>query len=160
MSRSTVPLSFWAFVPAWLVGSTIATILAILMQTQNVISRLNAIGADIDVGARLSMSAYDLFRLGSVYIIVIAIGFLGAFFLGILVHRALSFGRLAIFSIAGAVALLAIQFAFKEAYFGIFMIAGARDGFGIAMQMIAGAMGGLIFAWLTARKVTDERSAT
>lgn len=157
MGRSTRLQSLRAFAPAWLVGSAVATVLAILMQTQNVIGRLNTIGADIGVGARLSMSGYDLFRLGSVYIFIVAIGLLIAFFVGASLYRALGFGRWAIFSVAGAVALLTIQYAFKEAYFGIFMIAGARDGFGIGLQMIAGAVGGLVFAAMTSRQIGVRR---
>ncbi len=152
--------SFRVFAPAWLAGSVVATALAILMQTQNVISRLNAIGADIGVGARLSMSGYDLFRLGSVYIFIVTIGLFIAFLVGTSLYRVLGFGRWAIFPVAGAVALLTIQYAFKEAYFGIFMIAGARDGFGIGLQMIAGAVGGLVFAMLTARQSASQPRET
>jgi len=147
------------FIPSWLGGAIVTTVLAVLLQTQAVISRLNGVGAEIGLGERLAMSAYDVFRLGSFYIIFIAIGMLAAYLSGLLVYRLVGFGRWIIFSVAGAVAMLVMLMAMKQAFFGIHMIAGARDGFGIGLQMLAGAVGGLVFAALTARFMDAKSKA-
>lgn len=148
------------FIPSWLAGAVATTVLAVLLQTQAVIGRLNGIGAEIGLGERLAMSAYDVFRLGSFYIIFIAIGMLVAYLFGLLVYRLAGFGRWIIFAVAGAVAMFVMLMAMKQAFFDIHMIAGARDGFGIGLQMIAGAVGGLVFAMLTARQSASQPRET
>jgi hypothetical protein len=133
------------------------TIVGVALQTQNVIARLTYIGADVGIGQRLSMTVYDLMYLGSMYIVLVSIGTFVAYLLGLLVYRVAGFGRPIVFAVAGAVAMLAMLLLMKQAFFGIHMIAGARDGLGIGLQMVAGAIGGLIFAQLTARKISDSR---
>ncbi|MGB6229518.1 MAG: hypothetical protein WBF53_05265 [Litorimonas sp.] len=140
------------FLLFWIIGALATTSLAVLLQTQNVIARLNALGAEIGFGARLSMSAYDLLRLGSLYLAFVAMGTLVAYAAGLLVYRLAGFGRPVVFAVAGAVAMLIMLLLMKQAFFGVHLIAGARDAVGIGMQMLAGAVGGLIFAWLSARK--------
>ena len=151
MSVTKIIRAVSRFVPSWLAGAIATTVLAVLLQTQAVIARLNGIGADIGLGERLAMSGYDVFRLGSFYIIFITLGMLVAYLAGLLVYRLAGFGRMIIFAVAGAVAMLVMLLAMKQAFFGIHMIAGARDGFGIGLQMVAGAVGGLVFAMITAR---------
>jgi len=136
----------------WLSAALVTTALGVLLQTQNVIARLNDIGADVGIGQRLSMTAYDLVYLGSLYIIFVSLGTLVAYLLGLLVYRFAGFGRPVVFAVAGAVAMLVMLLSMKQAFFGIHMIAGARDALGIGLQMVAGAVGGMVFAWLTAQK--------
>lgn len=135
----------------WIFGAVTTTAVGVALQTQNVIARLNDIDANIGVGQRLSMTLYDLAYLGSLYFVFVAIGTLVAYLAGLLVYRIAGFGRPIVFAAAGAVAILAMLMFMKQAFFGIHLIAGARDGVGIAMQMGAGAIGGLVFAALTAR---------
>jgi hypothetical protein len=97
------------------------------------------------------MTVYDLAYLGSLYIFFVALGTLVAYLAGLLVYRIAGFGRPIVFAVAGAVAILVMLMLMKQAFFGIHLIAGARDGVGIGMQMGAGAIGGLVFAVLTAR---------
>lgn len=142
----------WRFLLGWVVGALITTALGVLFQTQNVVARLNGLGAEIGLGQRLSMSAYDLFHLGSLYLVFITGGTLVAYLAGLLVHRLVGFGRPVIFAVAGAVAMLVMLVAMKQAFFGVQMIAGARDAGGLGLQMLAGLIGGLGFAWVTRRK--------
>ncbi|MGJ8560448.1 MAG: hypothetical protein ACSHX3_09450 [Litorimonas sp.] len=151
--------TFLKFLAGWVMGAITTTAIGVTLQTQNVIARLSDIGADVGIGQRLSMTVYDLIYLGSLYIIFVSIGTLVAYLLGLFVYRFAGFGRPVVFAVAGAVAMLVMLLLMKQAFFGIHMIAGARDGLGIALQMIAGALGGLVFAWLTARKTTGTRPA-
>ena len=48
----------------------LTVILGVIFQTQNLLARLGGVGADITTWERLSMTAYDVFRLGSLYIIL------------------------------------------------------------------------------------------
>jgi len=130
----------------WLAAVLTTVILGVGLQTQNVLARLEDIGADITLLERLSMTLYDLRYLGSLYIIFVGLALAIAFLFGGGVFRFTKFGRSIIYSIAGAVGLLAMLFGMKQAFFDIHMIAGARDGFGIGLQMLAGAIGGFVFS--------------
>jgi len=52
---------------SWLAAVIIAVILGVTLQTQNIIARLGNLGADIGLSERLSMTAYDIVHLGSLY---------------------------------------------------------------------------------------------
>ena len=75
--------------------------------------------------------------------------FLIAFLAGGLIYRFAKFGRPIVYMVAGAVAMMVMLMAMKQAFFGVDIVAGARDGFGLALQMLAGAVGGYVFARLT-----------
>lgn len=141
--------TFLKFLLGWVLGALSTTALGVLLQTQNVIARLGSIGAEIGVGERLSMSLYDLIHLGSLYVIFVSAGTFVAYLAGLLVFRLAGFGRPIVFAVAGAVAMLVMLLLMKQAFFGVHMIAGARDVIGIGLQMLAGALGGLLFERIT-----------
>ncbi len=134
---------------SWLAAVLTTVVLGVFLQTQNVLSRLEEIGAEIGLMERLSMSFYDLRYLGSLYIIFVGIALAIAFLIGGLVYRFAKFGRPLVYIVAGATALLVMLFGMKQVFFDIHMIAGARDGFGIGLQMLAGAVGGFVFSWMS-----------
>lgn len=152
------------FILAWIAAAIVTTMLAVILQTQNLLFRLSAIGADVSIADRLSMTAYDLFRFGTIYVIFVGIGTLIAYLCGLLLCRVTGimtgWVRTVIFMTAGAVAILVILLGVKQAFFGIQLIAGARGVIGISLQMIAGGIGGWVFASWTARiPATLERLA-
>ena len=134
---------------AWLAAILTVVCLGVFFQTQNIISRLGKLGADVGFSDRLSMTAYDIGHLGSLYGIFIAIALALAFLAGGLVYRFAKLGRPIIYSVAGGVAIFVMLFLMKRAFFDIHIIAGARDSFGIAFQILAGMIGGWVFAHLT-----------
>ena len=137
---------FFKRIGGWLAAVLTTVFIGIGLQTQNVLARLEGIGADIGLADRLSMTFYDLQYLGSLYFIFVGIALAIAFLIGGLVFHIAKFGRPLIYIAAGAIALLTMLLGMKEAFFDIHMIAGARDGFGISLQMLAGAIGGFIFS--------------
>ena len=136
----------------WVAAAFSTVLLGITFQTQNVLSRLGDIGADVSLSERISMTVYDIQHLGSLYIIFVSIALAVAFLLGGLIYRFTKFGRAIIFIVAGGAAILTMLFIMKSVFFDIHLIAGARNAFGISLQMLAGAMGGLIFAVMTQPK--------
>ena len=134
---------------SWLAAVIIAVILGVTLQTQNIIARLGNLGADIGLSERLSMTAYDIVHLGSLYGIFIAIALGVAFLASGFLFRFTKFGRSIIYPVAGGLAILVMLLLMKRAFFDVHIIAGARDSFGIALQILAGATGGWIFAHLT-----------
>lgn len=134
---------------AWLTAVIAVIVLGVTFQTQNVISRLSNLGTDIGFGERLFMTGYDITHLGSLYGIFIAIALAIAFLAGGLLFRFAKFGRAVIYPIAGGVAIFVMLLLMKRAFFDVHIIAGARDSFGIALQILAGVIGGWVFAHLT-----------
>lgn len=143
---------FFKRIGGWFAAVFATVVLGIGFQTQNVLAKLNAIGADVGLGDRLSMTGYDIFYLGKPYFIFVGISLAIAFLAGGLVFRIAKHGRTLIFTTAGAVALFVMLYAMKEVYFKIPIIAGARDGFGIGLQMLAGAVGGFVFSKINQTK--------
>lgn len=137
---------------AWACSVALTTVLAVFFQTQNVIARLGGIGAEIGMADRLSMSAYDISHLGSLYGIFIGVAFIAAWFAAGGVFHFAKFGRPLIYAVAGAVAMIVMLFLMKRQFFDIHIIAGARNAVGLTLQMVAGAAGGLVFERLTRPK--------
>jgi hypothetical protein len=140
----------------WVAAALITVILGITFQTQNVLARLENIGADVSFVERLSMTLYDIQHLGSLYIIFVSIALAVAFLLGGLVYRFAKFGRPIIYMVAGGAAILVMLFAMKVAFFDVHLIAGARDAFGIGLQMLAGAIGGFVFAKISRSRTLEN----
>jgi len=136
----------------WIAAALTTVIIGVAFQTQNVLARLNGIGADVGLADRLSMTGYDIFYLGKPYFVFIGIALAIAFLAGGLVYRLAKFGRPMIYTVAGAIAILVLLFAMKTQFFGTHIIAGARDGIGISLQMLAGALGGFVFATVSRPK--------
>lgn len=140
--------AFWTglrFAGGWIAAAVLTTVIAVFLQTQNVVARLNAVDAGIGFSERLGMTGYDIQHLGSLYGIFVLGGLLVAFLAGLVVYRLAGFGRPVVFAVAGAVAMLVMLLLMKQAFFGIHIIAGARDMLGIGLQMLAGGLGGLLF---------------
>jgi len=72
-----------------------------------------------------------------------------AFLAGGTVYRFAKFGRPLVYMIAGAAAMLVMLLFMKQAFFGVDIVAGARDGLGLGLQMLCGAVRGYVFARLT-----------
>ena len=127
--------------------AVVATVvLGVAFQTQNVLARLSGIGAEIGIADRISMTAYDILHLGSLYAIFVTPALLIAILICDLIAKYIKFARPLIYALGGASAMFIMLFAMKIKFFDIHILAGARDAFGIGLQMLAGAIGGIIFA--------------
>ena len=141
----TVSIYLAAFVSAVIV----ATVLASWFSTQFVIAGLESVGFDIPLTTRLSMTVKDLGILQTM-LPVVGVAFLLAFLVSGLLASRLPGRRRNWFALGGAsaivVALLLIEYAL-----GGMVVGGARTGFGLASQAVAGAAGGWLFVNLTSR---------
>ena len=135
-----------------LIASAIVTFIASIFSTQRVISGLNEIGGKVEFGDRVSMTVYDAVHFGPLYWVFISLAFFIAFTAAWALHKRVKFGRPIIFTIAGLIAMLIMLLAMERVFFGVPIVAGARDTLGLLLQMVAGGIGGFIFARLTARK--------
>lgn len=133
---------------AWVLAIITTVVLGVALQTQNVLARLGGIGADISAAERLSMTAYDILHLGSLYAIFVTPAILIAILICDLISKHIKFARPLIYAVGGAAAILVMLFAMKMRFFDVHLLNGAKDALGIGLQMLAGAIGGLVFSVL------------
>lgn len=141
--------SFFVSVRGWLAAVITCTVLASFVSTQRVIGSLNEAGTSIGLGERLSMASYDIIHFGTLYGIFILLAFLIAFSVGGLLFKKIRYGRGIIYVVAGSVAMLVMLLLMQSVFFGVPIVGGARTGIGLALQMLAGGVGGYIFHRLT-----------
>lgn len=132
-------------VAAWIIAVAITAGLGSCFSTQRVLTALPDPQGQIGLSARISTALYDLQHFGTLYAVFILIAFLIAFLVAALVYRIAGVGRAIVFSTAGAAAMLIMLIAMKQAFFGVDIVAGARDSLGLLMQMLAGAIGGYVY---------------
>lgn len=140
------------YVLAFLMAVMACVILASIFSTQRVISQLNASGGSSGLSERLSMAVYDLIHFAPLYGVFIFLALLIAFLAGGLVYRIAKFGRVIVYAVAGAMAIGVMLFAMKQVFFGVPIVGGARDGLGLALQILAGGIGGYVFHRLSLPK--------
>lgn len=129
----------------YLLAVLLSYILASIFSTQSVFSSLASMGVPIGPGDRLRGSLHDLVGMAGLLLPVIAAGFAIALPVAGFLGRRSPARRTALFTLAGALALLTIHYSI-EAAFGIKFIAGARTIAGLSSQALAGAVGGFAFA--------------
>ncbi|BDF93993.1 hypothetical protein RC083_08215 [Pseudoalteromonas haloplanktis] len=131
-----------SFLASWLLTFTLAS----LFHSQYVVNQLVNVGIEISFNDRVNLTLDDWLGLLPTYGAIIAVALAFAFLVTGLVYRKHPKYGIQLFVIAGvtafAVALVAI-----ESIMNITIIAGAR-GWGFYAQLIAGAVGGYVFAVL------------
>lgn len=138
----------FASFPRLLLGALATAVLGTVFSTQKIIAASSAVNADyaaeMNFGTRVSNTVYDVANFGPLYFIFIFIALLIALGLAGLIARKLPKLALPLFMGAGAVAIAVMLWAMQQVFFGVPIVAGARDGFGLFLQMLAGAIGGFI----------------
>jgi hypothetical protein len=132
---------------AYLLAIIVAYLLASITATQSVIARLAEMGVDVNFAERLRMTLHDIAGMAGMFLPMIAFGFLAAFLLTALLCRWLGKRPVALYILAGAVALITIHLTLNLA-FGITPVAIARTTGGLLIQGVAGAVGGYFYAYI------------
>ncbi len=139
-----------------ILAAAATAILATIMQTQRVISALKDAGGTVSGSERISMTLYDAQHLGSLYFVFIFIALLVALTVAAFIARRKAGIAKYIYMGAGFVAMFVMLFLMKKAFFDVHIIAGARDGLGLILQGLAGAIGGYVFWRLRRPGLTDN----
>jgi len=140
-----------AYVLAVLVTYGIAAVAA----TQSVMSRLADMGVEVSFPVRLQTTLQDLVGMSGLYLPIIAVALAVAFPVAALVSRYLPGWRSLGYPLAGGVAILAIHFILNES-FNITPIAAARTTLGLAIQAMAGVLGGYLCLRLLPAKPASQ----
>ena len=137
---------------AFLIAVVTMALLGSIASTQFVLAGLSAVGADIGLADRIGMTAFDIAGFGPAYGAIVALGFVIAFPAATLANRLLPLPRALVFAVAGAACLGLTLFLMEQVFFGMPVIAGARSVAGVAVQIVAGALCGWLFAAMTRRR--------
>ena len=131
---------------AYLLAIIVAYLLASITATQSVIARLAEMGVDVNFAERLRMTLHDIAGMAGMFLPMIAFGFLAAFLLTALLCRWLGKRPVALYILAGALALITIHLTLHLA-FQITPVAIARTTGGLLIQGAAGAVGAYFYAY-------------
>lgn len=126
--------------------------LCCLAASQFNLARLSDLGVSVPFSDRLAVTAHDLINMGPLYGSLIGAALVIAFPVTGLLVRWFSSRRAFLYALAGAVAIAVMLVIMKQA-FGITLIAATRTASGFASQVVAGAVGGWLFAYLTKSRV-------
>lgn len=143
------PISFLKRAGFLFLCAAITALIGSLASTLKVASALQDIGAPIASAEISTMVIYDLQHFAPLYFAFIAIAFTIAFLCAGGVFRIAKIARPLIYTVAGAVAIWVMLFLMQQVFFGVPIVAGARDASGLLLQLLAGGFGGLIFALFT-----------
>jgi hypothetical protein len=140
-------------IPAFLAAVVVTVVWGSVVQTQYNLAALTGIGVDIGAGTNLSATLTDIFSGFSLtyagYIVLPAL--LVAFFVAWLVVRRTG-APLLWFGLAGGLAILAgiplVNWLSPLAL----LIGASRDASSVFVMALGGALGGILFAWMTHRQ--------
>ena len=129
---------------AFILAVVVAYSLAAVAATQSVLARVNDMGLSVGIGQRLATTGQDLLGMAMAFAPMIAVGFALAFAVTVLLLRWWPERRTELYVLAGAVSLVAVH-VITKAVFDITPVAAARSLSGLAVQGMAGALGGYAF---------------
>lgn len=136
---------------AFLASVLVTFVFASAFHTQNVLSGLSALGVEISPSTRLSTTYKDMVGLAGLFTIVIAIALFVGFTIAAILKRILTPLAPIAYPLAGAAALGTMLW-LMSMQFEATPIAGARGFIGFSLQMLAGSIGGYVFALLMHRR--------
>lgn len=140
---------------AWLAATALTAVLGSLFHTHHSLSALRALGVDIPISVQARSSVADLLGFAPSLAALVAGGFVVAFSVTGLLRRHWPGRRPLWFAAAGAITLLAMVMV-MEWVFGLTALAIARSADGIAMLMLAGTAGGLLFDRVSAQGTATD----
>jgi len=118
-----------------------------LFHSQYVVNQLVDVGVVVSLSDRINLMLDDWLGLLPTYGAIIAIALAIAFFAVVLLAKKFKKYSMVLFVASGITAFAVVLVAI-ESIMNIHIIAGAR-GWGFYLQLLAGALGGLLFALLT-----------
>lgn len=145
-------MAFGRIIAGFVASVIAATAAGSAFHTTMVIDALEKAGATTDLPTRFGMMVSDFAGLAPQFGAVIAIGLLIAFLVAAGLRRVFKPLAGIAYPLAGAAALVAALTLMSIQFDGITPIAGARGTIGMALQALAGAIGGFVFAALAVRK--------
>jgi len=136
-------------------ASIVGFIFASIFHTQVVLAKLSAININITISERLQTTFQDLMGLAPTYGLGILLSLLLAFSVAGLINKFLKAPHTIIYSLAGGVGFFVMLMAMRP-ILNVTLIAGARGVSGLTLQVCAGIIAGICFAYLLTYRKTDK----
>lgn len=124
--------------------------------TQGALAMLPAIAQPIAMDVRLATTGQDLLGMLPAYAPLIAGALIAGFVVARFIVGWLPSLRTIGYLLAGAAGMLAMHLIMRNTFDGIVPVAATRSTMGLALQVLAGAFGGWLFARMTARNATAD----
>jgi hypothetical protein len=138
---------------AYVVAVLVTYVLASIFQSLSVLVAMNQAGAGFTAGVWLKTILHDLYGftfLGyASYGLGVVIGFAIAMPTAALIHRLSGLPRWFLYPLAGATSMATEMYIIKGNFYDTTIFPGTRGLTGFTLQLLAGALGGLIFAKLS-----------
>jgi hypothetical protein len=129
----------------------LASVMGTVLQTQFNLANLQALGAPMPLGVRVQTTCLDLLGFSPTFAMLVILGFIFALPAASLLARLWPMGRWLLFTLAGALAVLAAM-ALANALLPMPTLIGANRTFaGTVGLMACGSLGALLFAVLVRR---------
>lgn len=129
----------------------LASVMGTVLQTQFNLANLQALGAPMPLGVRVQTTCLDLLGFSPTFAVLVILGFIFALPAASLLARLWPMGRWLLFTLAGALAVLAAM-ALANALLPMPTLIGANRTFaGTVGLMACGSLGALLFAVLMRR---------
>lgn len=132
------------WIGCWLLAALLAFVLGSVFATQVILANVASLGLDVDLAVRMQSTVHDLLGLLPSYLPLVAVALLLGLPVAAGLSRWLPTQGLLLYVIAGAVAVITVHLLIK-AILGLSGFAAARTLVGLALQGVAGALGGLLF---------------
>ena len=142
-------MRFLRAVLAYLGAVIVSAVAGSLWQTHRNIAAIEGLGHEVPAGLALRTAVQDLAGFAPTYAALCGAAFLVAFPIAAWLRRRLDGGRLVLFAVAGAAAILTML-AVMDLTLPVTAIAVARTALGTAGLALAGAAAGAVFAGATA----------
>ena len=144
-------------ISGYLLAVLVAYVSGAVFVSQGNIAAVSAMGFEITLGQRVDAMVHDVSNMYDIYLILIAIGLMIALPVAALIIRSFPDLRLIGYVSAGFITMIAIHVILK-AVLGLSGIAPTRDVIGLIAQGLSGAMGGLVFHYMTGRSRQMEET--
>lgn len=144
------------WIGAWLAAALAAYVLGSVFMTQVVIADLGKLGVAVDAGTRFEMTVRDVAGLSTSWLPLVALAELVALLVATGLVRRFGIPRLGVSMVAGAAATLCLLLIMQQVL-GLNPLSGTRGAGGHALQALAGAAGGWLFARFVARSDAARR---
>ena len=142
---------------AWALSAIVAYVLAAIASQQVVLAGVGAYkDVSLSENVQTTLAAIVAQPIGTLYVLVIAVGFLIAFYVADLIKAVLPRLSGIAYPTAGAVAIV-VALVLMRAQYDIVPILGAQSTYGFWLQVLAGVIGGVVFEILRP-KDRDERA--
>ena len=134
----------------------VAYVAASIFQSLCVLVVMVQAGADIPAVKWLHVIWHDLYGFTfygyASYGLAVVIGFFIAMPTAAIIHKFLGMPRLFLYPLAGATAMATIMYIIKLNFYGVTIFPGTRGMSGFGLQLLAGVLGGAVFANLSKQR--------